>query len=133
MYRKMGIVSFILIILLDPLGAYAATSASVGVIEELFGSVQVTRGGEVLGTIDMGEPIENYDLIKTGADGSVVISLTQGTGMTGTLIVKPNSVFTVKSDVVQGKPTTEGDVLVGSVGIKVKKNFRGSLFKGSSG
>jgi hypothetical protein len=121
MYRKMGILSFILITLVDLQGAYAATSASVGVIEELFGSVQVTRRGEVLGTIDMGEPIENYDLIKTGSDGSVVISLTQGTGMTGTLVVKPNSAFTVKSDVVQGKPTTEGDVLVGSVGVKVKK------------
>lgn len=121
MYRKIRIFSFVLIILLDLQGAYAATSASVGVIEELFGSVQVTRKGEVLGTIDMGESIENYDLIKTGSDGSVVISLTQGTGMTGTLVVKPNSVFTVKSDVVQGRPTTEGDVFVGSVGIRVKK------------
>lgn len=121
MYRKMGILCGFILIALSLQGAYAATAVQVGVVEELFGSVQVTRRGEVLGSIDMGESIENYDLIKTGSDGSVVISLTQGTGMTGTLVVKPNSVFTVKSDVVQGKPTTEGDVLVGTVGVKVKK------------
>lgn len=93
----------------------------IGIIQEIMGSVTITRDGQVLSSIDLGDPIENYDLIKTGADGGLVVGLTSVTGMNGTLIVKPKSVFTVKTQVVNGNPSTEGDILGGSVGIKVKK------------
>lgn len=104
------------------LGVFAFSAQNqVGVIQEIMGTVTVTRNGQVLSKIDLGDPIENYDLIKTGADGGMVIGLTSETGMRGTLIVKPKSVFTVKTQVVSGSPKTEADVLGGSIGVKVKK------------
>ena len=94
---------------------------SVGVIQELLGDVVVTRSGEVLDAIDVGDTIENYDLIKTGAGGSLIVALDRSSGMSGTLAVKPKSVFAVKTEVLRGNPTTEGEVLAGSVAVKVRK------------
>ncbi len=101
--------------------ASGASAAPVGIIQELLGTVTVTRAGEVIDYLDVGEDIENFDLIKTGPDGSVVIELNPGTGMRGTLVVKPKSAFTVKTELVRGTPTTDGALLAGSVGVKVKK------------
>ncbi len=101
--------------------AFASASPSVGIIQEIQGSVSLTRAGEVLRGVDIGDSIENFDLIKTGADGAVVIALDSASGMAGTLIVRPLSAFTVKTDALRGGPATEGDILSGSVGVKVKK------------
>lgn len=118
MFKRFAVLSC----LVTTLGVFAfAAQNQVGIIQELMGSVTVTRNGQVLTNIDLGDPIENYDLIKTGADGGMVIGLTSETGMKGTLIVKPKSVFTVKTQVVSGSPKTEADVLGGSIGVKVKK------------
>jgi hypothetical protein len=118
MFKRFAVLSFFV----TTLGVFAfAAQNQVGIIQELMGSVTVTRNGQVLTNIDLGDPIENYDLIKTGADGGMVIGLTSETGMKGTLIVKPKSVFTVKTQVVSGSPKTEADVLGGSIGVKVKK------------
>jgi len=118
MFKRFAVLSFFV----TTLGVFAfAAQNQVGIIQELMGSVTVTRNGQVLTNIDLGDPIENYDLIKTGADGGMVIGLTSETGMKGTLIVKPKSVFTVKTQVVNGSPKTEADVLGGSIGVKVKK------------
>jgi len=112
----------VLLVVVTALGTFAfAAQNQVGIIQELMGTVTVTRNGQVLSQIDLGDPIENYDLIKTGADGGMVIGLTSETGMKGTLIVKPTSVFTVTTQVVNSRPKTEADVLGGSIGVKVKK------------
>ena len=111
--------SFILVTAVG-LVAFAAQN-QVGIVQEIMGTVSVTRDGQELATIDLGDPIENYDLIKTGTDGGMVIGLTSETGMMGTLIVKPKSVFTVKTQIVSGRAKTEADVLSGAIGVKVKK------------
>lgn len=117
-FKRVSFIAYLLIVLES--FAFSAQN-QVGIVQEIMGTVTVTRNGQVLSKIDLGDPIQNYDLIKTGPDGGLVIGLTAETGMRGTLIVKPKSVFTVKTQVVNGSPTTEGDVLGGSVGIKVKK------------
>lgn len=101
--------------------SFASVPPSVGTIQEIRGSVSLTRAGEVLRGVDIGDSIENFDLIKTGADSAVVIALDSSSGMAGTLIVRPLSAFTVKTEALRGGPSTEGDILSGSVGVKVKK------------
>ncbi|TCW61540.1 hypothetical protein C5O22_05575 [Treponema sp. J25] len=93
----------------------------VGCIQDLQGSVSVTRNGKVLNKIDIGDRIENYDLIKTGNDGVLIIELDPATGMRGSLTVKPKTVFTVKTETIRGNPSTDGNVITGTVGAKVKK------------
>lgn len=101
--------------------ATEASSRKVGIIQELLGEVTVTRDGEVLKNIDIGDAIENFDLIKTGADGSLVVALDRACGMSGTMAVKPKSAFAVKTELLSGQPVTEGEVLDGSVAVKVRK------------
>lgn len=111
-----------LVLLLLSIGSMAAAAASaVGTVEYLEGDVSLTRAGAVLKDLDIGDPIENFDLIKTGTDGSVIIALSAETGMNGTLTVKPKSVFSVKTESVKGVPATEGDMIAGSVAVKAKK------------
>lgn len=93
----------------------------VGIVEYLEGDVSLTRAGAPLNDFDIGSSVENYDLIKTGPTGRVVIALDKTTGMAGTLTVKPQSVFSVKSEAVKGSPATEGDMIAGAVSVKAKK------------
>ncbi|MFQ3547643.1 MAG: FecR domain-containing protein, partial [Termitinemataceae bacterium] len=98
-----------------------ADVAAVGIVQDVMGTVTITRNGAQLPSVDIGDPIDNYDLITTGSDGGIVIELSAETGMKGTLVVKPKSVFTIKTEVIRGQPSTEGDILGGSIGVKVKK------------
>ncbi|MCX7655496.1 MAG: FecR family protein [Treponemataceae bacterium] len=93
----------------------------VGCIQDLQGSVSITRNGKPLSKIDIGDRIENYDLIKTGNNGILIIELDPSTGMKGTLTVKPKTVFTVKTETIRGNSSTDGNVISGTVGAKVKK------------
>ncbi|GAB1484795.1 hypothetical protein MASR2M78_36130 [Treponema sp.] len=105
----------------------------VGIIEEMLGTVSITRNGEELPSIDIGSEIENYDLIKTGRDGSLVIGLDAGSGFHGILKIQSQSVFSVKYASVRGNPSTEGELLGGSVAVKVKKISGDPAFRILSG
>ncbi len=98
-----------------------AIDVQVGIIEEIQGKVTITRSGTVISSPEIGDSIEDYDLIKTGSDGLLIIGLCKNTGMSGTLLIKPQSVFTVQMTILNSKPATEGNVLAGSIGVKVKK------------
>lgn len=95
-----------------------AASAVIGVIEYLNGEVSLTRAGTVMKDVDIGFAVENFDLLKTGSDGEVIIALDKGTGFAGTMKIKPKSVFSVKTESVKGVPATEGDLIAGAVSVK---------------
>jgi len=97
--------------------AFAAT-AVVGVIEYLSGDVSLTRAGTVMTNVDIGFSVENFDLLKTGSDGEIIIALDKGTGFAGTMKIKPKSVFSVKTESIKGVPATEGDLISGSIAVK---------------
>lgn len=99
----------------------ASASAVVGVIEYVEGEVSLTRAGVVLETPDIGDAVENFDFLKTGPNGQVVISLDKATGMSGSLSVRPRSVFSVKTESLKGIPSTEADMIAGAVSVKVEK------------
>jgi hypothetical protein len=99
----------------------ATYAAPVGIIEYLEGEVSLTRGGRVEPAPEIGDSVENFDFLKTGPDGKVVIVLDRSTGLNGTLSVRPRSVFSIKVDAIRGAPETEADMLAGSVAVKAKK------------
>ncbi len=103
------------------LAAASPAFSAVGVVEYVDGTVSLTRAGQVRDGIEIGDDIENFDLLKTGGDGSLVIALDAATGMRGSLTMKPNSVFSVKTETVKGAPATETDMIAGAVSVKVKK------------
>jgi len=101
--------------------SFVAASTKVGYIEYMEGETSITRAGSVLDNIDLGSPVENFDLLKTGPSGLIIISLDPVTGMGGTLTIKPKSVFAVKTELVKGVPSTEVDMIGGAVAVKAKK------------
>jgi hypothetical protein len=103
------------------LAAWAVPVATVGMIDYVEGSVSISRAGRLLGDPNIEDPIESGDLIKTAADGLLVIALDKNTGMSGTLTVRSRSSLYMKLESVENQPRTSVDVLAGSIGSKVKK------------
>ena len=120
-FRSVSAIAFSCLLAAAAPGAFAASNI-VGVIEYLSGDVSLTRSGAVLKNVDIGSSVESFDLLKTGANGEIVIALNKNTGYAGTLKVKPKSVFTVKTETIKGAPATEGDLIGGSVAVKETVN-----------
>lgn len=98
----------------------AAAPSYVGTVEYMVGEATLTRGDAVR-DVELGDRIENFDLIKTSSDGRVDIKLAPGTGMSGSITVKPKTAFTVRTEVVKGSGATEAETMAGAVSVKVKK------------
>jgi hypothetical protein len=98
-----------------------AASPAVGVVEYVEGDVTLTRAGVVRGTPEPGDSVENFDFLRTGPNGLVVVALDKASGMFGTLTVRPKSAFSVKTEIVKGAPATEADMIAGAVAVKAEK------------
>ena len=117
--RRLVWVAFVLVAC--SAASLSAAAAAVGIIEYVEGDVTLTRAGVSLGNPDMGDSVENFDLLRTGPNGQVVIALEKNSGMSGTLAIKPKSVFSMKTETVKGVPATEADMIAGAVSVKVEK------------
>lgn len=102
-------------------GAWALATAKVGSIDYAEGGVSLSRGGKTISAPNIGDPILSGDLIKTQADGLLVIAMDKNTGMGGKLTVKARSSLYINLDTVKGEPRTQVQVLTGAIGSKVNK------------
>lgn len=85
--------ALVLAIALVPLGAaWAQAAQPFGSIDYVEGSASIMRGNKTLGEANIGDDVMPDDLIKTAADGIVIINLDRSTGMRGTLTIRPKSV-----------------------------------------
>jgi hypothetical protein len=94
---------------------------SVASLSYLSGSVSVMREGKVITEIRIGDSILNYDVIRTGKDGTAEILLGGSSGMKGSLSVRPSTVFQYKAELVAERPSSTFEITVGSVLAKVAK------------
>lgn len=101
--------------------ASALSAPKVGSVDYVAGSVSISRSGQVLAAPEIGDPLFSGDLVKTQADGQLVISMDKSTGMGGTLTVKPRSTLYLNLDKVKGQSRTEIQLLTGAIGSKVNK------------
>lgn len=116
------IAALALILAATTVAALAAGPAPlpVGRVEYAEGSVILQREG-ASSEADIDDLILPGDLVKTGADGRLVIALDKSTGMSGTVSVRPRSAFYVRADKVKGESKTTIELLAGSVGSKLSK------------
>jgi len=106
------------------MGAAFAAPAPVtpfGSIDYVEGSAMIVRSGKTLGEANIGDDILPDDMIKTSADGLVVIALDRSTGMRGTLTIKAQSVVYVRmtADPAGAKSTIE--LMAGQLASKLTK------------
>lgn len=116
--KKLAILSAAL---LAAAAAFAASAAPFGTIDYVEGNSIVVRSGKSLGEANIGDPVLPDDMIKTAADGLVVIALDKSTGMRGTLTIKAKSVAYIRlaSDAAGSKSTI--DLIAGQIGSKLAK------------
>src|SRR6056297_1708882 len=93
-----------------------------GEIVYIEGAVDVYRDGAKLDwrAVDIGTFLEPYDMVETGQDGYVEISLTQAGGESS-VTVEPDTSFYFDVNDVDGPKKTEFAVMAGSMAFRVKK------------
>lgn len=99
----------------------AAANEVVGEIVYIEGSVEIYRDGERLSwrMVDIGSLVEEFDMVQTGDNGYVEISLTQGGGSMVT--VQPETSFYFDLEDVDGPKKTEFAMMAGSMAFRVQK------------
>lgn len=96
-------------------------SQVVGKVQYTEGKVSYAREGGEAKELDLGFSVRDGDLLKTGADGRIVITLDKTTGMSGSVTVNPSTSLYLDLGLFRGSQRTSLDLLMGSVGAKVKK------------
>ncbi len=108
-------------ILLVATMAYAAPVAPFGTIDYVEGGSVVVRSGKSLGEANIGDAVLPDDMVKTAADGLVVIALDKSTGMRGTLTIKAKSVVYIRLSPDASGPKSTIDLITGQIGSKLAK------------
>jgi hypothetical protein len=101
----------------------AAAGDRVGETSYVDGTVDVYRAGKQLSgaALDIGAPVENYDILRTGKNGTMEVTLTAGPSPDTTIRVDPNTSFTVEVGKVKGQPQATVNMISGTISMKVKK------------
>ncbi len=116
--KKLAILS---ITILAAAQAFAAAAAPFGAIDYVEGGTVVVRSGKSLGEANIGDPVLPDDMIKTQADGLVVIALDKSTGMRGTLTIKAKSVAYIRLVPDAAGPRSTIDMVAGQISSKLAK------------
>ncbi len=99
----------------------ALFAQTLGRVEYLEGSPEITRNGEVLKRVDIGTRIENLDIVKTDGDSSLTVAFEPDSGLTGTVQIVPSTVAVLRQDQIQSKPANDIKLLTGSLKMKVER------------
>ncbi|HUV07489.1 MAG TPA: FecR family protein [Spirochaetia bacterium] len=97
--------------------------AGVGEIVYVNGRLEISRNGEILEDteLEIGFPIENYDIIRTGADGELIVRLSAPGVPQSEIHIAANTTFVIELNRIKGKDNTTLGLLTGSLELKVRK------------
>lgn len=112
------IIFFIIMILFISLSSLVFTE-TIGVITYTEGEVVIARDEEELENIDTDMDIENYDVIRTGEEGTVELDVITALGQTISITVASNTAFSIEIDQYEKKETTTFEMLTGGLSLKV--------------
>jgi hypothetical protein len=122
MKRLVKRTALMLAIVLLPLGAAFAQGAQpFGSIDYVEGSASIMRGNKTLGEANIGDEVMADDLIKTAADGIVIINLDRSTGMRGTLTIRPKSVAYLRLSKDSSGVKSGIELIAGQIASKMNK------------
>lgn len=110
-----------ILILASGLASAFLSAQSLGHVEYLEGSVEITRDGKLLKGVDIGTKVQNLDIVKTDGDSTVTIAFEPSSGLTGTVSVVPSTTAVIRQDQIQSKPANDIKLLSGSVKMKVER------------
>jgi hypothetical protein len=123
--RGIGRIRLRLAACLGLLAIAAAVSAqdAVGTVDYTEGTYSVVRNGEILDAshLGIGAAVENYDVVRTGSDGVVEITVSTPRAPDMSIKVSPNTQFSLELATVGSREQTSLGILGGTVALKVAK------------
>jgi hypothetical protein len=110
-------------VLIVSTGIPLAAADVIGKISYLEGRVEIVRDEGSLDAkiVKEGLALENFDLLKVGADGEVEVQVTSPAAAPATLRVGPRTQFSIEIGKVDTKQRTTLDLIAGSVAMKCGK------------
>lgn len=90
-------------------------------ISYLEGSVSIAREGQNAAKVDIGDPIYDDDFISTGSGATLTFELLPQTGMRGSVTLAQKTSLYFQLDTVKGERQSRAELIVGQIGVKVKK------------
>jgi len=93
----------------------------IGDITYLEGDVTVMRNDQELDGVQTGLDIENFDLVKTGADGLAEAEIAASATQKVTVKVAPSTLFTLEISKLGAKQKTSVGIISGTISLKVAK------------
>jgi hypothetical protein len=103
------------------LSVFAQAQRPFGSIDYAEGTVSIVRAGKSLGDAYIGDDVMPDDMVRTGADGLVIISLDRSTGMRGTLTVKARSVVYLRLQPSDSGVRSTIELVSGQIGSKLAR------------
>ena len=106
------------------LGLCAAAAAAetspdaVGSISYMEGTVSMVRDGSDVDNVAIGQDLQNFDLVKTGADGQAELSINAPRLPVMTIKMTTNTQFSLEVATVNGQLESTVGVIGGQVALK---------------
>jgi hypothetical protein len=99
----------------------AFADEAIGSITYLEGTVSMVRDGADIQSVAIGQDLQAFDLVRTGADGQAELSLTAPQLPRMTIKMKADTQFSIEVATVGGKVESTVGILGGQIGLKVAK------------
>jgi hypothetical protein len=98
-----------------------ATEPPLATISYLEGPVSIAREGQGAAKVDIGDQIYDDDFISTGPGATLTFELLPQTGMKGSVTLAQKTSLYFQLDTVKGERQNRAELIVGQIGVKVKK------------
>jgi hypothetical protein len=106
-----------------------AIEKPLAVISYTFGEVSLLRDGKAVAAPDIGDPVYDDDLLKTGGASGLVLELAPSTGMRGSITLAAKSSIYLHLDLLAGQNQNSVELIAGQLGVKVKRIVGAPGFK----
>jgi hypothetical protein len=108
-----------LLLFVAPLAVLSAQADAIGEIVYLDGDVSIVRNNRELDFIDIGDRIENFDQLTTGAGGTVEVALYPETGITASIIITAETVMYFDLSALRGEQQGAIELITGRIELTV--------------
>jgi hypothetical protein len=114
-----GVIAAALFLCLQPTGAFA--DDRMGSVTYMEGDVSVVRDGDDVAGISIGSELQNFDLVKTGADGLAELDINSQQCPRMTVKMSSSTQFSLETSTLQGRKQTTIGIIGGQISLKVAK------------
>jgi hypothetical protein len=116
-----GLAAALFFVLCAAAAAGQASTDTVGSVTYVEGTVSMVRDGSDVDGVAIGQDLQSFDVVKTGADGQAELAIKAPRLPAMTIKMKSNTQFSLEVATVNGQLEGTVGIIGGQVGLKVAK------------